>query len=131
MLARIGGFVLFALGCVLLVVLSVQGFGNALRNTKDLETFAQYLMTGSQFMYSALGPCVVVSRFIGPGWFRAAWQAWALFFTAAVASIPWAWIEPSISTTLGFAGVGVACATGTCFLLTRGTHGMESRRGSD
>lgn len=118
--SRIGGLVLFAAGCALLLVLSVQGFGNALRNTKDLETLAQYLMTGSQFLYSALGPCVVASRLIRPGWFRAAWQAWAFFFTAAVALIPWAWIEPSVLSTLGFAAVGLACAIGTCFLVTRG-----------
>jgi hypothetical protein len=126
--SRVGGLVLFAVGCVLLVALSVQGFGNALRNTKDLQTLAQYLMTGSQFLYSALGPCVVASRLVGPAWFRAAWQAWAVFFTAAVALIPWAWIEPSILSTLEFAAVGVACAAGTCFLVTRGADLSLFRR---
>ncbi len=130
LVSRIGGLALFAVGCVLLVVLSVQGFGNALRNTNDLQSLAQYLMTGSQFLYSALGPCVVVLRLISPGWFRAAWQAWALFFTAAIALIPWAWIEPSILTTLGFAAVGVAAATCTCYLVTRGANVGVLRRGA-
>ncbi len=119
-LSRFGGLALFAVGGVLLIVLSVQGFGNALRNTQDLESVAQYVMTGSQFVYSGLGPCVVVLRFASPAWFRAAWQAWAVFFTAAVAFIPWAWMEPSIQNTAVFAAVGGACAAGICVLVTRG-----------
>lgn len=121
-LSRIGGLLLFFIGCVIIVVLSVQGFGNANRNTSDLQTFAQYLMTGSQFTYSALGPCVIVLRFISPSWFRAAWQAWAVFLTVAIGSIPWAYIEPSIRSTLRFAGIGVACAACICFLVTRGAN---------
>jgi hypothetical protein len=128
LLSRIGGLLLFAIGGVVLGVLSVQGYGNALRNTSDLQTLAQYVMTGSQFLYSALGPCVIVLRFVSSAWFRAAWQAWALFFTAAVGLIPSAWIEPSILSTLGFTAVGVACAASICFLVTRGAVPSFRRR---
>ena len=93
-----------------LVVTSVQGYGNAMRNTGDLQTLAQYLMTISQFAYAALGLCVVLVRFINRRWAHAAWWAWAFFFVWAIALIPWAWIEPSVLQTLGFALAGVACA---------------------
>jgi hypothetical protein len=127
-MSRLGGFVLFAIGSVLLIALSIQGYANALRNAPDLQTVPQYLMTGSQFLYSALGPCVVLSRFISSAWFRAIWQSWAVALTVAVALIPWAWIEPSVQATLGFAAVGVACATSICFLVTRGNKEWRLRR---
>ncbi len=100
---RIGRLTSIAIGCCLLIVISVQGYKNAMRNTADLQTTAQYLMTISQFSYSALGPCVVMLRFVSLRWLHAAWRAWAFFFIAAVALIPWAWIEPLFVQTLGFA----------------------------
>jgi hypothetical protein len=115
-------FLLAAIGCLLMFVISVQGFGNAYRNLNDLQSVAQYLMTYSQFLYSALGPCVIVLRFTSLRWFHMAWRAWAFFFTMAVALIPWAWIQPSILQTIGFAAVGVACAGFICFLVLRGAR---------
>jgi hypothetical protein len=107
---RIGRLILVAIGCGLLMVLSVQGFQNAMRNTADLQTTAQYGMTISQFLYSALGPCVVLLRFVSLRWLDAAWRAWAFCFITAVALIPWAWIEPSLLQTLGFALAGSVAA---------------------
>ncbi len=107
---RIGRLILLAIGCGLLIVLSVQGFQNAMRNTTDLQTTAQYGMTISQFLYSALGPCVVVLRFVSLRWLHVVWWAWAFFFITAVALIPWAWIEPSLLQTLGFALAGSVAA---------------------
>lgn len=107
---RIGRLILLAIGCGLLIVLSVQGFQNAMRNTTDLQTTAQYGMTISQFLYAALGPCVVVLRFVSLRWLHAVWRAWAFFFITAVALIPWAWIEPSLLQTLGFALAGSVAA---------------------
>jgi hypothetical protein len=121
-LFRIGKLVLVVVACVVLVVLSIQGFGNAFRNVNDLQSPAQYLMTVSQFLYSALGPCVVVLRFTSHRWLRIAWRAWAFFLTAAVTLIPWAWIGPSYLSTMGFAAVGVACAGAICFLVLLGTR---------
>jgi hypothetical protein len=83
--------------------MSVQGFSNAMRNTSDLQTPAQYLMTISQFSYSALGLCVVMLRFVSLRWLDSAWRVWTLFFIAAITLIPWAWIESSLLQTLGFA----------------------------
>jgi hypothetical protein len=121
-LFRFGKLVFVVIACMLLVVLSVQGFGNALRNVNDLQSPAQYLMTVSQFLYSALGPCVVVLRLVRHRWLRAAWKAWASFLMAAVTLIPWAWIGSFYLTTLGFAAIGVACAGAICFLMLLGTH---------
>jgi hypothetical protein len=99
---------LAAIGCAVLLVLSADGYNNALRNTADLQTAAQYVMTIAQFGYSALGPVVVLLRvvalrFDAGRWLRAAWCAWATCFIATVALIPWAWIAPSIPQTFGFA----------------------------
>ncbi len=94
----------------MLLVLSVQGVGNALRNTSDLQTPAQYLMTGAQFLYAALGPAVVLLRWTHLAGFGLALGAWALSFILAVGLIPWAWIAPSVSESLRFAAVGIACA---------------------
>ncbi|NDJ11964.1 MAG: hypothetical protein EBY17_12365 [Acidobacteriia bacterium] len=107
---RIGPLILVAFGCCVLIALSVQGYQNAMRNTTDLQTTAQYLMTISQFLYSALGPCVVILRFVRLEWLSAVWRAWALFFVTAVALIPWAWIEPSLLQTVGYALVGSVAA---------------------
>ena len=107
---RIGRSLLVATGCGLLIVISVQGFQNAMRNTTDLQTTAQYGMTISQFLYSALGPCVVILRFVRREWLNAVWRAWAFFFVTAVALVPWAWIEPSLLQTVGYALVGSAAA---------------------
>lgn len=106
----IGWPLLVATGCVLLIAISVQGFQNAMRNTTDLQTTAQYGMTISQFLYSALGPCVVLLRFVRLRWLHAVWRAWAFFFITAVTLIPWAWIEPSLRQTLGFALAGSVAA---------------------
>ena len=102
--------ILVAIGCCVLIALSVQGYQNAMRNTTDLQTTAQYLMTISQFLYSALGPCVVILRFVRREWLNAVWRAWAFFFVTAVALVPWAWIEPSLLQTVGYALVGSAAA---------------------
>jgi Domain of unknown function (DUF4184) len=122
---RIGRLVLCLLTCVLLLILSRQGWGNALRNTHDLQTPAQYLMTGSQFVYSALGPSVVLLRFVSEPWFNVAWKTWAFFFIAAVGSIPWAYIEPSILSTVGFTAAGAAGAAITCFFLRLGSSSLK------
>lgn len=126
-LRQIGGIALFAVGSLALTALSVQGFGNALRNTSDLVSPAQYLMTGAQFAYSALGLLVIVLAFVRPGWFRAAWMAWAFFFVTAIALIPWAWIEPSIRTTLEFAAAGLGLAVLICFLVVFGSRSLPTR----
>ena len=107
---RSGRLILVAIGCCVLIALSVQGYQNAMRNTTDLQTTAQYLMTISQFLYSALGPCVVLLRFVRLRWMHAVWRAWAFFFITAVTLIPWAWIEPSLTQTLGFALAGSVAA---------------------
>jgi cell division protein FtsW (lipid II flippase) len=121
-LTRLVQHLLVVVSCVALIVISIQGFGNASRNTNDLATPAQYMMTISQFMYAALGPCVVVLRFASLRWFRLAWRAWAFFFVATVALIPWAWIAPSYLSTMGFTAVGVVCAGVICFLVSLGTR---------
>jgi hypothetical protein len=113
---RIGRLILVAIGCWLLIVISVQGYKNAMRNTTDLQTTAQYLMTISQFLYAALGPCVVILRFVSLRWLYAAWRAWAFFFITAAALVPWAWIEPSLLQTLGFA-LAASVAAGLMSLL--------------
>jgi hypothetical protein len=107
---RIARLVLAAVGCLLLLILSVDGFRNAMRNARDLHTAAQYLMTISQFSYAALGPCVVILRIFRLRWLTAVWRAWAVLFIAAIAMIPVAWIEPSLLQTLGFAITAVASA---------------------
>ena len=107
---RIARHILVAIGCWLLIVISVQGYRNAMRNTSDLQTIAQYLMTISQFSYSALGPCVVILRFVSLRWLLAVWRAWVLFFIAAIALIPWAWIVPSLLQTLGFTLAAIVAA---------------------
>ena len=107
---RIARLALAAIGCLLLILLSVDGFRNAMRNARDLQTAAQYLMTISQFSYTALGPCVVILRIFSLLWLTAVWRAWAVFFIAAIALIPVAWIEPSLLQTLGFAITAVAAA---------------------
>jgi hypothetical protein len=107
---RIARLALAAIGCLLLLILSVDGFRNAMRNARDLHTAAQYLMTISQFSYAALGPCVVILRIFRLRWLTAVWRAWAVFFIAAIALIPVAWIEPSLLQTLGFAITAVAAA---------------------
>jgi hypothetical protein len=107
---RIARLVLAAVGCLLLLILSVDGYGNAMRNARDLHTAAHYLMTISQFSYAALGPCVVILRIFSLRWLIAVWRAWAVFFIAAIALIPVAWIEPSLLQTLGFAITAVAAA---------------------
>ena len=107
---RSGRLILVAIGCCVLIALSVQGYQNAMRNTTDLQTTAQYLMTISQFLYSALGPCVVILRFVRREWLNAVWRAWAFFFVTAVALVPWAWIEPSLLQTVGYALAGSAAA---------------------
>jgi hypothetical protein len=126
-LTRLIQHLLVAIACVALIVISIQGFSNASRNTNDLATPTQYLMTISQFLYAALGPFVVVLRFASLTWFRLAWRAWAFFFVAAVALIPWAWIAPSFLSTIEFAAVGILCAAAICFLVCLGTYGKTSR----
>jgi hypothetical protein len=110
-----------------MIVLSVQGYQNAMRNTTDLQTTAQYLMTISQFLYSALGLCVFLLRFVRLGWFYVVWRAWAFFFITAVALIPWAWIEPSLLQTLGFALAGSAAAGLIGFLIFCGAQSKTLR----
>ena len=107
---RVAQLILVAIGCWLLIVISVQGYRNAMRNTGDLQTIAQYLMTISQFAYSALGPFVVILRFASLRWLVAVWRAWVLFFIAAIALIPWAWIEPSLLQTIGFTLAAIVAA---------------------
>jgi hypothetical protein len=107
---RIARLTLAAIGCLLLLILSVDGFRNAMRNARDLHTATQNLMTISQLSYAALGPCVVILRIFRLRWLTAVWRAWAVFFIAAIALIPVAWIEPSLLQTLGFAMTAVAAA---------------------
>lgn len=119
---RIGRLILTAIGCCVLLALSVQGCQNAMRNTPDLQTPPQYLMTISQFLYSALGPCVVILRFVRREWLSAALWAWAFSLVTAVALIPWAWIEPSLLETLRYTLVGSAVAGLLCLLVLCGTQ---------
>ncbi len=119
---RIVWLVLAVIGCCVLIVLSVQGYGNSMRNASSLHSLPQYAMTASQFLYSALGPIVVVLRFASVRWLYAAWRAWVFSFTVAVALIPWAWIAPSYVSTLGFAVVGLVCAGLIGFLVLSGVH---------
>lgn len=108
----------------MLVALSVQGFGNAMRNTGSLQTFSQYLMTVSQFGYAALGVVVVLVRFVSRRWLRVAWMAWAVCFVTAIALIPAAWIGSSYLQTLRFALVGVGAAVLVSLLVLCGAYSV-------
>jgi hypothetical protein len=119
--------VLAAMGCAVLIVLSAQGYQNALRNTADLQTAAQYVMTIAQFGYSALGPLVVLLRvvalrFDAGRWLRAAWCAWVVSFIATVGLIPWAWIAPSVPQTFGFALAAIAVSVALHLGVISGTR---------
>jgi hypothetical protein len=122
---RVARFIPVIVGCWLLIVLSRQGLVNALRNTSDLQTTTQYLMTASQISYSALGPCVVALRFVSLRWLTLVWRAWALFFIATITLIPWAWIGPSPLQTLGFGLVAIAAAAPISLLVF---CGVQSRK---
>ena len=124
---RSGRLILVAIGCCVLIALSVQGYQNAMRNTTDLQTTAQYLMTISQFLYSALGPCVVILRFVRREWLSAVLWAWAFFFVTAVALIPWAWIEPSLLQTVRYALVGSVAAGLLSLLVFCGVQAPPSK----
>jgi hypothetical protein len=94
----------------LFVAASVQGFMNVAQNIASLETGWQWVMTGAQAAYSALGLVAALALWRRPPLAARLSLVWGAAVLLALAAIPPAWVPEESSAWWRYAGIGAAIA---------------------